>query len=84
MTINIDKATLAESPAKAISIRDVNLYYGQLHVLKDINLEIQPGEFFAFLGPSGCGKTTLLRLIAGFNQAQNGAVVVGIQPLRAM
>ncbi|WP_439604359.1 ABC transporter ATP-binding protein, partial [Shinella sp.] len=77
MTINIDKASLADSPAKAISIRDVNLYYGSLHVLKDINLDIQPGEFFAFLGPSGCGKTTLLRLIAGFNQAQNGAVVVG-------
>jgi len=77
MTINIDNAALAESPAKTISIRGVNLYYGSLHVLKDINLEIQPGEFFAFLGPSGCGKTTLLRLIAGFNQAQNGAVVVG-------
>jgi iron(III) transport system ATP-binding protein len=50
---------LRTSPAKAISIRDVNLYYGDLHVLKDINLDIQPGEFFAFLGPSGCGKTTL-------------------------
>ena len=40
------------------------------HVLKDVDLAIRPGEFFAFLGPSGCGKTTLLRLIAGFNQAQ--------------
>ncbi|WP_395517487.1 ABC transporter ATP-binding protein [Pseudorhizobium flavum] len=73
----MDRNALAGSPAKAISIRDVNLYYGSLHVLKDIDLEIQPGEFFAFLGPSGCGKTTLLRLIAGFNQAQSGSVSVG-------
>ncbi len=61
----------------AIDIRNVNLSYGTNHVLKSINLSIQPGEFFAFLGPSGCGKTTLLRLIAGFNQADSGAVLLG-------
>ncbi|MCA0401800.1 MAG: ABC transporter ATP-binding protein [Proteobacteria bacterium] len=63
--------------AAGIVIRDVNLSYGQTHVLKGINLTIEPGEFFAFLGPSGCGKTTLLRLIAGFNIAQTGTVSVG-------
>ncbi|AMS44614.1 iron(III) transport system ATP-binding protein [Aminobacter ciceronei] len=77
MNMNASTTGLAPSPAKAISIRDVNLFYGDLQVLKDINLEIQPGEFFAFLGPSGCGKTTLLRLIAGFNTARQGSVVVG-------
>jgi iron(III) transport system ATP-binding protein len=77
MNMNNTTVGLAPSPAKAISIRDVNLFYGDLQVLKDINLEIQPGEFFAFLGPSGCGKTTLLRLIAGFNAARQGSVVVG-------
>lgn len=77
MNMNASTTGLAQSPAKAISIRDVNLFYGDLQVLKDINLEIQPGEFFAFLGPSGCGKTTLLRLIAGFNTARQGSVVVG-------
>ena len=77
MTITLDTAVRAASPAKAISIRDVNLSYGPVHVLKDIDLDIHPGEFFAFLGPSGCGKTTLLRLIAGFNQAQTGRVIVG-------
>ncbi|HEX5513614.1 MAG TPA: ABC transporter ATP-binding protein, partial [Gammaproteobacteria bacterium] len=46
-------------------------------VLKDVNLDIKPGEFFAFLGPSGCGKTTLLRLIAGFNTCQSGRVLIG-------
>ena len=84
MTVNINSAALAVSPAKAISISDVNLYYGALHVLKDINLEIQPGEFFAFLGPSGCGKTTLLRLIAGFNEARHGKVVIGGQDVLDM
>jgi iron(III) transport system ATP-binding protein len=76
MNVSIKKPALSTA-AKAISISDVNLYYGALHVLKDINLEIKPGEFFAFLGPSGCGKTTLLRLIAGFNTARNGKVVIG-------
>lgn len=84
MTVNINSAALAAGPAKAISISDVNLYYGALHVLKNINLEIQPGEFFAFLGPSGCGKTTLLRLIAGFNNARQGKVVIGGQDVLDM
>ncbi len=63
--------------AAGIDVVGVNLSYGATHVLKDVNLRIDPGEFFAFLGPSGCGKTTLLRLIAGFNIAQTGRVMVG-------
>ncbi len=65
-------------PARAVGIEitGVNLSYGTTHVLKDVSLSIRPGEFFAFLGPSGCGKTTLLRLIAGFAQAQSGKVLL--------
>lgn len=63
--------------AAGIRISGVNLAYGTTQVLKDINLVIEPGEFFAFLGPSGCGKTTLLRLIAGFNAAQAGRIEIG-------
>ena len=63
--------------AAGIRVEDVNLSYGTNHVLKDVNLDVQPGEFFAFLGPSGCGKTTLLRLIAGFNRADSGRVLIG-------
>ncbi len=62
-----------------VDIRHINLSYGSNHVLKNINLHIKQGEFFAFLGPSGCGKTTLLRLIAGFNTADSGEVLIGGQ-----
>ncbi len=51
--------------------------YGKTQVLRDINLVIEPGEFFVLLGPSGSGKSTLLRLIAGFNQAQSGQLLIG-------
>jgi iron(III) transport system ATP-binding protein len=44
------------TPAVPVEIEGVNLSYGDNHVLKDVSLAIQPGEFFAFLGPSGCGK----------------------------
>ena len=49
-----------------VEIKNINLSYGDNHVLKNINIEIKEKDFFTFLGPSGCGKTTLLRLIAGF------------------
>ncbi len=62
--------------AVAIRIEGVDLSYGDNHVLKNVNLEIPPGDLFAFLGPSGCGKTTLLRLIAGFNRADRGRVLL--------
>ncbi len=70
--------------AAGVTVAGVNLSYGQTHVLKNVNLEIRPGEFFAFLGPSGCGKTTLLRLIAGFNIAQTGVVKVGETDISAL
>ena len=72
-------AAPAQAPANkatGIEISGVNLSYGTTHVLKNVDLSIRPGEFFAFLGPSGCGKTTLLRLIAGFAQAETGQVLL--------
>ena len=68
---------------KAVDLRieGVSLAYGSNQVLNGITLDIKPGEFFALLGPSGCGKTTLLRLIAGFAQADRGRVIVGGQEI---
>ena len=65
--------------AVAVSLEGIDLSFGSTRVLKGIDLKIKPGEFFAFLGPSGCGKTTLLRLIAGFESAQAGRVIIGDQ-----
>ena len=59
-----------------VSIRHVDKWYGENHVVKDMNLEIRQGEFLTLLGPSGCGKTTTLRMIAGFEDASSGIIEV--------
>ncbi|OPJ55101.1 aliphatic sulfonates import ATP-binding protein SsuB [Clostridium chromiireducens] len=61
----------------SISVKNVYRTYidangNEVEALKNINIEIQPGEFISFIGPSGCGKTTLMRLIAGLDEAQEG------------
>lgn len=60
----------------SVECRHVRLAYGPTEVLRDVSLEIEPGEFFALLGPSGSGKSTLLRLIAGFNRHQQGQLLL--------
>lgn len=59
-----------------IELRNVDKYYGNNHVLKGIDLNIEEGEFMTFLGPSGCGKTTTLRVIAGLEKPNGGVVVI--------
>ena len=54
-----------------LQLQGINKSFGDTQVLRDIHLDIQPGELLCFLGPSGCGKTTLLRIIAGL-EAQIG------------
>ncbi len=55
----------------------INKFYGALHILKDIDLDIREGEFISLLGPSGCGKTTTLRCIAGFETVTKGRLLFG-------
>jgi ABC-type Fe3+/spermidine/putrescine transport system ATPase subunit len=59
---------------RAIEVEDLYVGYGSLPVLHGIDLSVRLGEFVAILGSSGCGKTTLLRTIAGFQQASAGAI----------
>ena len=59
-----------------ISFENVNKFYEDTHVLKNINFEIEKGKFYTLLGPSGCGKTTILRIIAGFTDVSNGQVTL--------
>lgn len=58
-----------------VSIDHVSKHFGSFHALDDINFTIKQGEFFSLLGPSGCGKTTLLRIIAGFEFPDEGAIL---------
>jgi len=59
-----------------ISIDHVIKKYGNDTVIKDVSIDIKPGEFFTLLGPSGCGKTTLLRMIIGFNSIEGGEIKI--------
>ena len=68
----------------SVECRSISLSYGRTQVLNDINLVVEPGEFFALLGPSGSGKSTLLRLIAGFNQQNSGQLLVDGQNIAAV
>ena len=64
-----------------VEFHDIALAFGATQVLRDIDLVIEPGEFFASLGPSGSGKSTLLRVIAGFAFPQSGRVLIDGQDI---
>ncbi|WP_305986963.1 ABC transporter ATP-binding protein [Roseibium sp. MMSF_3544] len=60
----------------SLSLKDVCKSYGEVEVLRDINLEIEQGELIVFVGPSGCGKSTLLRMIAGLEKITGGTLEI--------
>jgi polar amino acid transport system ATP-binding protein len=64
-----------------IKFEDVNKWFGKLHVLKDINLEVDPGEVLVICGPSGSGKSTLIRCINRLEKFQKGRLIVDGVPL---
>ncbi|MBM7168881.1 amino acid ABC transporter ATP-binding protein [Streptomyces sp. G44] len=64
-----------------IELRDVNKYYGELHVLQDVNLTVGKGEVVVVIGPSGSGKSTLCRTINRLETIQSGEIRLDGQPL---
>lgn len=59
-----------------VEFRNVNMFFGNNNVLKNIDIEIEKGKFYTLLGPSGCGKSTILKLIGGFLQPTSGEVLL--------
>ncbi len=93
MTEAIAERTVATEAAENAGKRGVRLQarhlfkkYGEREVLRNTQLDIEPGQFVAIVGRSGCGKSTLLRLVAGLEHATSGDLVIGnraVQGLRA-
>src|SRR3954453_12422303 len=60
-----------------VVIRNANKKYGDVHAVKDVNLQIRDKEFMVFVGPSGGGKTTTLRMVAGPEAIRSGDILIG-------
>ncbi|BCX06785.1 MAG: hypothetical protein KatS3mg066_0644 [Fischerella sp.] len=71
---NQDEITAFES--LDVELRNVFKFFDQEPAVHGIDLDVRQGEFFSILGPSGCGKTTTLRLIAGFEKADAGKILI--------
>ena len=67
----------------SITIQNLNKHFGNFHALKNINLNVPTGKLVSLLGPSGCGKTTLLRIIAGLENADGGNILFDGQDVTA-
>jgi len=65
-----------EPEGHIIDLQHVSKWFGEKQVLNDVNLYVRKGEFVTILGPSGCGKTTLLRILAGFETATEGEILL--------
>ncbi|MHA7776614.1 ABC transporter ATP-binding protein [Roseibium sp. M-1] len=68
----------------AIQLNKVEKWFGNLQVIKGIDLDIRDGEFVIFVGPSGCGKSTLLRLISGLEETSRGAIAIDGKDVTAL
>ena len=61
----------------AVSLKGIDISYGPVDVVRNLDLDIKSGEFVVFVGPSGCGKSTTLRLIAGLEEGRSGHIAIG-------
>ena len=74
----------AESPGARLVLRGVDKVYDSDHVVRDVSLEVEAGEFVTLLGPSGSGKTTTLNMIAGFVEATAGEIELDGRPIEGL
>ncbi len=72
-------ASTSPAPVPALRCRGVSKAFGSVQAVDEVDLEVAAGSFTSLLGPSGCGKTTLLRIVAGLERADAGAVLLGEQ-----
>ena len=64
-------------PWPTVQLRNVKKSFGDVNIIKGVDLDIADGEFCVFVGPSGCGKSTLLRMIAGLEDITAGNLEIG-------
>ncbi|MGH1463341.1 MAG: amino acid ABC transporter ATP-binding protein [Neptuniibacter sp.] len=74
--MSIEHEKSIEENQDIIAIKDLNKWYGEFHVLKDINLQVRKGERIVICGPSGSGKSTMIRCINRLEEFQRGSLVV--------
>jgi spermidine/putrescine transport system ATP-binding protein len=72
---------MTSSEHTTVSLRGIQKRFGSIVAVRDLDLEVARGSFFSILGPSGCGKTTTLRMIAGFEQPDEGEILLDGQPV---
>ncbi len=66
---------------KSLSVTGINMSFGNVHVLKDVSLTVEPGQVHGLIGPNGAGKTTLLDVISGYVRPQSGSVALNDTPI---
>lgn len=73
-----------DTSAQRLSLTNINKSFGKVHVVKNLNLDIEAGEFLVLLGPSGCGKTTALRMVAGLETVDSGTITLGSEDITSV
>jgi spermidine/putrescine transport system ATP-binding protein len=77
-------ATVAMGSRGSVELENVTKRFGAMVAVDGLNLSVKPGEFLSLLGPSGCGKTTTLRMLAGFEQPDEGIIRISGQPVQGI